>query len=76
QDLKRSIPQSNHMLEFIQRLRDPKAGFQQSRELTVSIVPTTAGAISLLHRLGDQPVDPTLTHWILACFDPQGGFRP
>lgn len=76
QDLKQPVPDTERMLDFVRRLRDPRAGFQQSRELTVSIVPTTAGAISLLHRLGNDPIDPVLTKWLLSCFDTQGGFRP
>lgn len=76
QDLKWPIPQIPRLLEFVTSMRDPQGAFKQSKELPVSLVPGTAGAISLLRSLGDVPVDPAIAEWFLSCFDPQGGFRP
>jgi hypothetical protein len=76
QDLGCPIPDVDRLLEFVDSLRDSGGGFSQSRDLPVSLVPATAGAVALLRHLGGQAVDPRVGEWILSCFDPQGGFRP
>ncbi|HET6424815.1 MAG TPA: prenyltransferase/squalene oxidase repeat-containing protein [Planctomycetaceae bacterium] len=76
QDLKHTVPESARLVEFILGLRDPARGFQQSRELPISLVPITAGAVALLRQLTGTPIDPTVRDWLLSCLDPQGGFRP
>jgi hypothetical protein len=76
QDLKAPIPETLRLVDFIQSLRDPLGGFQQSRELPISLVPITAGAVALLRQLVGAPIDPSVRNWLLSCFDSQGGFRP
>lgn len=76
QDLREPIPRMPQLVDFILSLRDPRGGFQQSRELPISLVPITAGAVALLRQLVGTPIDPSVRDWLLACIDPQGGFRP
>ncbi len=76
QDLRQSVPEVERLLDFVGGLRDPQGAFQHSRELPVSLVPATAGAVTLLRHLGGQAIDPAVGEWFLSCRDPQGGFRP
>lgn len=76
QDLKEPLPEATRLVDFILSLRDPVGGFQQSRELPISLVPITAGAVALLRQLVGTPIDPAVRDWLLSCIDPQGGFRP
>jgi hypothetical protein len=76
QDLRQPIPDVGRLLDCVIKLRDPQGGFRLSHELPASLVPTTAGAVTLLRHLGDQEIDPSLGDWFLSCFDEQGGFRP
>jgi len=75
QDLRVPIPDPDRLRDFVLSLRDPRAGFRQSQELSGSLVPMTAGAVALLRQLGGPPVDSSVRDWVLSCFDPQGGFR-
>ncbi|MEX0725706.1 MAG: prenyltransferase/squalene oxidase repeat-containing protein [Planctomycetaceae bacterium] len=76
QDLREPIPEAERLLDFIESLRDPDAGFKTSLALPTSVVPVTAGAVTLWRHLDQRPIDPAIGAWILSCFDPQGGFRP
>lgn len=75
QDLRLPLPEPDRLRDFVLGLRDPLAGFRQSRDLPGALVPMTAGAVALLRQLGAPPTDPALRDWVLSCFDPQGGFR-
>lgn len=76
QDLKEPIPDGERLLDFIESLRDPNAGFKTSLALPMSVMPVTAGAVTLLRQLGQRKINSSVTEWMLSCFDPQGGFRP
>ncbi|MEZ6034144.1 MAG: prenyltransferase/squalene oxidase repeat-containing protein [Planctomycetaceae bacterium] len=76
QDVKEPIPDEDRLLDFIESLRDPGAGFKTSLALPMSVVPVTSGAVALLRHLNRRVVDPGIADWILSCFDAQGGFRP
>jgi hypothetical protein len=75
QDLRQPIPDQERLLDFVAGLRNDDGAFQQSLDLPVSLVPATAGAVTLLRHLGDRPIDGAIGDWLLSCFDPQGGFR-
>lgn len=76
QDCRRDIPRLPQLLEFVGNLRQSDGGFHQSRELPMSLVPTTAAAATLLRKLGGQAIDLSTAAWLLSCCDEQGGFRP
>jgi prenyltransferase beta subunit len=76
QDCQREIPEFSRLLDFIRSLRDSDGGYRQSRELPMSLVPITAGAVTLLKQFGDEPIDPATMNWLMSCWDEQGGFRP
>jgi prenyltransferase beta subunit len=74
-DLAQSVPDVSRLLNFIQGLRDPKGGYINGLDMPVSLVPSTAAAVCLLRHLGADRIDPSVGHWLLSCFHPQGGFR-
>jgi prenyltransferase beta subunit len=75
QDLGQSIPDSEHVVAFIQGLRDPQGGYFNALGISVSLVPSTAAAVSLLRHLDAPYLNPEVRRWLLSCFHPQGGFR-
>ena len=75
QDLAQPIPDGSRLLNFVQGLRDPKGGYFNGLDMQVSLVPSTAAAVCLLRHLDADRIDPSVGHWLLSCFHPQGGFR-
>jgi hypothetical protein len=75
QDLRQPVPQPERLVNFVAGLRSVDGGYQQSLELPFSLLPATAGAVTLLRHFGDRALEPAVGEWILSCFDPQGGFR-
>jgi prenyltransferase beta subunit len=75
QDLGQAIPDGSRLLNFVQGLRDPKGGYFNGLDMPVSLVPSTAAAVCLLRHLGADHIDLAVSHWLLSCFHPQGGFR-
>ena len=75
QDLGFPIPDVEQLIEFIISMRDPKGGYFNNRDLPISLVPQTAAAVNLLHRLGYQIDEDKIVEWLLSCLYPEGGFR-
>ncbi len=73
QDLGRTLPEPEALVESFAKLRTDDGGFANARELAWGTTPTTAAAAALLAQLG-FPVPEEVGPWLLARQHPRGGF--
>jgi len=67
-------PEASRILEAIVELRNEDGGFANDRAIPISAGPSTAAAVTLLRKLGEQP-PAGAGEFLLSCWHPAGGFR-
>jgi prenyltransferase beta subunit len=73
QDLGRSHPDAQRMLQCIDALRCADGGYSNTREMPMGLTPSTAAAVALLRHLGRRPPE-SLADWFMERLHPAGGF--
>jgi hypothetical protein len=72
EDLGRT-PKTDGVAALIASLAQPDGGYANGAEIPAATTPTTAGAVTLLHHLG-EPVPPKAIEWLRARAADAGGF--
>jgi prenyltransferase beta subunit len=73
EDLGRT-PKTEGIATMIASLAQPDGGYANNADIPAATTPTTAGAVTLLHHLG-EPVPPKAIEYLLARHADVGGFR-
>jgi prenyltransferase beta subunit len=73
QDLETELPDPARILQTIKNLRSSDGGFANRQDMTIGLTPATAAAVTILHEMS-EPVDNSLSAWLLQQHHQNGGF--
>ena len=73
QDCGVDLPNPDGLLRCLASLKADDGGYANAADMPTGLVPPTAAAVTLLRHL-HQPIDPTISDWLLQRHHKQGGF--
>lgn len=73
QDLEAKLPDTIGLVRSLNTLKTPDGGYTNQLGSVVGLTPITAAAATILRQL-DEPVEPSLSEWLLRQHHKQGGF--